>query len=649
MSNTDRTQPTTSNTEVGIAVLSLLGISCYLILKYILDIGNGIYTLALSTSLISDTGSVAQGLISLSIALVKLPLLAVLLFGGLPLLYQLLKKLLQGDFGADLLAGIAIVTSVLLDEYLAGSLVVMMLSGGAVLELYAVRKASSVLEALASRMPSIAHRKAGDALIDITTDQVMIGDNLLILPHEICPVDGTVLDGFGTMDESFLTGEPYLMSKTTGSPVISGAINGDSALTIRADKLSVDSRYAKIMEVMRSSENYRPNIRRLGDQLGALYTPLAVSIALIAWAISGDVIRFLAVLVVATPCPLLIGIPVTIISSISLAARREIIIKNPAILETIGACRTAIFDKTGTLTYGRPNLTALIVTPKYVDKEVLSFIASLERYSKHPLSNAIVKAAELAAVTLLPVSQITELPGEGLKGNVAGRQVQITSRKNYSEQDPLNAAILPLSSGGLECVVLIDGEYAATLQFRDEVRTDSSSFINHLQPSHLFDRVMLVSGDRESEVRYLAEQVGIEHVFFSQSPEQKLELVRQETRNAKTIFLGDGINDAPALTAATIGIAFGQNSDITGESADAVIMDSSLQKVDELFHIGARMRRIALQSAVGGMLLSLIGMALAGLGYLNPVSGAITQEVIDVLAVLNALRAAIPPKTLSDF
>jgi len=650
MNNTvNARQTTSSNAEISIAILSLIGIIAFLLLKYALGIGHQSYTLALNTLLSSATENIVQGHFSFSLALAELPLLTVLLFGGVPLLYQLLKKLLHGDFGADLLAGIAIVTSVLLDEYLAGSLVVMMLSGGAVLELYAVRKASSVLEALASRMPSIAHRKSLDVLVDITTDQVLIGDTLLILPHEICPVDGTVLEGVGTMDESFLTGEPYQMSKTTGSIVISGAINGDSALTIRADKLSVDSRYAKIMEVMRSSEKYRPNIRRLGDQLGALYTPLAVIIALIAWASSGDVIRFLAVLVIATPCPLLIGIPVTIISSISLAARREIIIKNPAILETIGACRTAIFDKTGTLTYGRPNLTALITSPAYSEKDILSFIASLERYSKHPLSNAIIKAAERAGVTLLPVTHITELPGDGLKGNVAGKQVQITSRKNYSDQDPLTAAELPPSSGGLECVVLIDSEYAATLQFRDEVRSDSSSFINHLRPSHMFDRVMLVSGDRESEVRYLAEQVGIKHVFFSQSPEQKLELVKQETLLAKTVFLGDGINDAPALTAATIGIAFGQNSDITGESADAVIMDSSLLKVDELFHIGARMRTIALQSAVGGMVLSVIGMVLAGLGYLSPVAGAITQEVIDVLAVLNALRAAIPPKTLSDF
>jgi len=638
-----------ATSENIIAILSLLGIGAYLVLHYALDIGHDVYTLSLNAALNSAVAELYQGQLAIPIELVQLPLLAVLVLGGIPLVYQLSVKLGQGDWGADLLAGISIVTAVLLDEYLAGSLVVLMLSGGVVLEAYAVRKASSVLEALAKRMPSVAHRKSGDELADITTEQVSIGDTLLILPHEICPVDGTVLEGASTMDESYLTGEPYMMSKVSGSQVMSGAINGDSPLTIRADKLAIDSRYAKIMEVMKSSEQYRPNIRRLGDQLGALYTPLAVIIALSAWAMSGDVIRFLAVLVIATPCPLLIGIPVTIISSISLAARREIIIKNPAILETIGICRTAIFDKTGTLTYGRPSLTALIPGEGHNEQEVLMLIASLERYSKHPLSSAIVKAAEKSALSLLNVTNITELPGEGLKGNVDGKLIQITSRKKIVEQHPDVAEVLPPITGGLECVVLIDDTYAATLQFRDEVRTDSSLFINHLKPSHLFDKVMLVSGDRESEVRFLADQVGIEHVYFSQSPEQKLALVRAETQLAKTVFLGDGINDAPALTAATIGIAFGQNSDITGESADAVIMDSSLLKVDELFHIGQRMRKIALQSAVGGMALSLIGMVFAGLGYLTPVAGAITQEIIDVLAVLNALRAAIPPKTLSDF
>lgn len=549
MTDTVKTQQsaTTSKSENIIATLSILGIGCYLLLRYALDIGHEVYTLAINAALTSEIASLYQGQFSFSIALVKLPLLAVLALGGIPLTYQLIAKLFRRDFGADLLAGLSIVTAVLLDEYLAGSLVVLMLAGGAVLENFAVRKASSVLEALANRMPSVAHRSLGGKLIDITTEQVKIGDTLLVLPHEICPVDGTVLEGSGTMDESYLTGEPYMMSKTRGSAVMSGAINGDSALTIHADKLAIDSRYAKIMEVMRSSEQYRPNIRRLGDQLGALYTPLAVVCAVTAWATSGDIIRFLAVLVVATPCPLLIGIPVTIISSISLAAKREIIIKNPAILETIGTCRTAIFDKTGTLTYGRPSLTGLIPGKNYKKQDVLTLIASLERYSKHPLSGAIIKAAEKEGLSLLSVSNIAELPGKGLNGTVMGKQIQITNRKNFVQENPATVEELPPITGGLECIVLIDGLYAATLQFRDEVRTDSSSFINHLRPNHLFERVMLVSGDRESEVRYLAEQVGIEHVYFSQSPEQKLELVRKETKAAKLCILVMALTMPPLL------------------------------------------------------------------------------------------------------
>ncbi len=640
-------QQTTS--EKLILVFSLLGICAYLVLQYGFKIPDQNYTVTLDTSLASSVANLYQGHLVIALSLVQLPLYLVLLMGGIPLVFQIIAKFLQGDFGADLLAGLSIITAVLLGEHLAGSLVILMLASGVVLETYAVRKASSVLEALAKRMPSIAHKQSDGIVADISTEKVKIGDTLLILPHEICPVDGTVLDGMGSMDESYLTGEPYLMEKTSGSQVMSGAINGDSALTIRADKLVVDSRYAKITEVMRASEQHRPHLRRLGDQLGALYTPLALIIAIASWWYYGDVVRFLAVLVVATPCPLLIGIPVVIISSISLAAKREIIIKNPAILETIGQCRTAIFDKTGTLTYGRPSLTNIIPVGTYDENTVLALIASLERYSRHPLSTSIVKAAEAKGLAFLPVANIKELAGEGVIGDVAGKKVQVTSRKNILENYPDVARQLPSVSGGLECVVLIDGYYIALLQFRDEVRSDSSSFINHLKPNHSFGKVMIVSGDRESEVRYLAEQVGIKYVHFSQSPEQKLEIVRTETVTAKTVYLGDGINDAPALTAATIGIAFGQNSDITGESADAVIMDSSLLKVDELFHIGERMRRIALQSAIGGMALSLVGMGFAGLGYLTPVAGAITQEVIDVIAILNAFRAAIPPKSLSDY
>ncbi|OAI52935.1 metal-transporting ATPase [Planctomycetaceae bacterium SCGC AG-212-F19] len=579
----------------------------------------------------------------------NLPLLTALILGGLPLVLELLRKLMRREFGSDLLAGVSIITSVLLGEYLAGSFVVLMLAGGQALERFAIRRASSVLEALAKRMPTEAHRKAEANIADIPLNEVQIGDVLLVFPHEICPVDGRVVEGHGGMDESYLTGEPYRIAKAPGATVLAGAINGASALTIRAEKQAIDSRYAQIMKVMRDSEQRRPRLRRLGDQLGAYYTPLAISLALLAWAVSGEAVRFLAVLVVATPCPLLIAIPVAIISAISLAARRGIIIKDPAVLEKMDRCRTAIFDKTGTLTYGQPRLTEVVVAPGFTEAELLTLLASLERYSKHPLSGGVLDAARQAGVALHEASAISEPPKEGMRGTVDGREVQITSRKKLLTLHPEGAGTLPPVAAGLECVILVDGRYAGTVRFRDEPRAEGASFIHHLKPKHHFDRVMLVSGDRESEVRYLAERVGIRDVFFNQSPEQKLELVRTENRRADTVFLGDGVNDAPALTAATVGIAFGGNIDVTGEAAGAVILESSLAKVDEFFHISRRVRTIALQSAIGGMVLSLAGMALAAGGYLPPVAGAIAQEVIDVAAVLNALRVALPGRALVDY
>lgn len=578
----------------------------------------------------------------------QLPLLLILAVGGLPLVYDLSRKLLRREFGSDLLGGISIVTSVLLGEYLAGSIIVLMLSGGEALESYALRSASSVLAALAARMPSIAHRKRGTAIEDVALDEVAVGDLLVIYPHDICPVDGVVTEGHGVMDESYLTGEPFEITKTTGSAVISGAINGEAALTLRATRRAVDSRYAKIMEVMRESEATRPQLRRLGDQLGAIYTPVALSVALVAWAISGEAVRFLSVLVIATPCPLLIAIPVAIIGSISLAARRAIIVRNPVVLEQIAECRVAIFDKTGTLTYGEPALTEQIVAPGFETREVLALVASLERYSKHPLARAILAAATAEGVALSEASEASEPPGQGISGRVAGRQVRITGRPLLAAQPVPGDEHVPPAAGGLECVVAIDGRYAALLRFRDAPRAESRRFVRHLGPKHHFERVMLVSGDRESEVRYLAEQVGITEVYGEQSPEQKLAIVRRETAGAKTLYVGDGINDAPAMMAATVGMAIGQNSDVTAEAAGVVVMDNSLEKVDEFMHISRRMRSIALQSAVGGMVLSVAGMAFAATGHLTPVAGAISQEVIDVLAVLNALRAAFAPKVIHD-
>ena len=578
----------------------------------------------------------------------QIPLLATLAFGGIPLVYELTKHLLRRQFGSDLLAGISIVTSVLLNEYLAGSIVVLMLSGGEALENYALRNASSVLRALAKRMPAIAHRKRDSVIVDVELDDIEVGDTLVVYPHDICPVDGTVIGGHGVMNEAFLTGEPFEITKAPGSAVISGAVNGESALTITATRRAVDSRYAKIMEVMRESEQNQPHLRRIGDQLVAIYTPVAVSIAVLAWVISGEAVRFLAVLVIATPCPLLIAIPVAIIGSISLAARRSIVVKNPAVLEQITECRTAIFDKTGTLTYGEPKLTEQLIAPGFEQKEVLTLAASLELYSKHPLARAILAAARAEGLHLQQASHVSEPPGKGLRGTVSDRQVQLTSRGKLLSQKISGAEHLPPLAGGLECIIVIDGKFAATFRLRDAPRAEGRSLIQHLGPKHQFQRIMILSGDRESEVRYLAEQVGITEIHAEQSPEQKLAIVRQETAVVKTLYVGDGINDAPAMMAATVGMAVGQNSDVTAEAADVVAMENSLRKVDEFMHISRRMRSIALQSAVGGMVLSLGGMMFAASGYLAPVAGAISQEIIDVLAVLNALRAAFPPKLISD-
>ena len=611
----DKKPPHRLSKETWIALASLLGIAVYLIARFALH------------ARYSEWALIA------------------VLIAGVPLLFDLLKKLATFEVGSDALAGISIITSAILGEYLAGAIIVLMLSGGTALELYATRRASAVLSALAKRVPSSAHRLTDAGIADVIMADVRIDDRLVVLPHEICPVDGDVVEGRGTMDESYLTGEPFQIAKAPGSEVLSGAINGEAAMTIVVTKLPIDSRYAKIVQVMEQAEAQRPRLRRIADRLGGWYTLLALAIAVAGWIIGGEPRRFLAVLVIATPCPLLLAIPVAIIGAISLAATRGIIIKNPAMLEQIDRCRTIIFDKTGTLTYGKPSLTDVLCAPGVTRELALRLAVSLEQYSRHPLSTSILDAARAEGVAAADVSDISERPGEGLRGHVGGDIVEITGRKSVA---PRIASQLPPVAAGMECIVLRNGEYAATLRFQDVPREESRSFVHHLLPHHHVGRVMLLSGDRDAEVQHLAGLVGIENVKSSASPEEKLDIVRAEAAKGPTLFLGDGINDAPAMEAATVGVAFGHNSDITAEAADAVILDPSLASVDELIHIGRRMRRIALQSAVGGMALSMIGMLAAAAGWLAPVPGAIAQEVIDVLAVLNALRVAAARRELND-
>lgn len=587
-------------------------------------------------------------LLAFNIPMSKSPLLFMIVIGGVPLLLQIILKLLKGNLGADSLAALALISSVILHEYLAATLIILMLASGQTLESYALRKASSVLLALIARMPATAHRKINNNIEEIALLNIKIDDEILIYPHETCPVDGIVIEGHGSMDESYLTGEPYQISKTPGVSVLSGAINGESLLVIKATKLPSDSRYSAIVKVLEEAEQKRPSIRRLGDQIGAIFAPVALAFALITWYFTGEAIRFLSVLVIATPCPLLIAIPITLISAISRAAKQAIIIKDPAVLEQLSTCKTAIFDKTGTLTYGKPTLTELFTAPNYNKKQILQYVATLEQYSKHPLSNAVLNAAEKQNIQLLESSNVSETPGQGLCGTINKHIIHITSRKKLLEMMPQDTTMLPPISPGLECIILLDNQYAASLHFRDAPRIESKPFIGHLVPSHQFEKIILVSGDRESEVSYLAKLLNVTETYSSQSPEEKLAIVRYERKKAPTVFMGDGINDAPALTAATVGIAFGQYSNVTAAAAGAVIMESTLSKVDELIHLSLNTRKIASQSAIGGMLLSIIGMGFAATGFINPVTGAILQELIDILAIVNALRLALGTKIKID-
>jgi len=564
---------------------------------------------------------------------------------SIPLLISLVQQVIKGNFSVDILALLSIVTSIVLGQYWVAAIVVLMLSGGQALEAYATGRASSVLSALAKRMPQTAHR-AGELDSNVPIDEIAIDDQLLIYPHEICPVDGLVVAGQGSMDESYLTGEPFLIAKAPGATVLSGSINGNAALTIRATKKASDSRYAKIVEVLHASEENRPQIQRLGDRLGSWYTPTAVLIALASWFFSGQSERFLAVLVIATPCPLLISIPVAIIGAISVGARFGIIIKDPSILEKMETCHVLIVDKTGTLTYGKPSLTKVEHFGSINRELALQYVASLERYSKHPLASAVLAAADAEGLSLLEVEDVSEAPGAGLSGHIQGHLVAVTGRGKLPKE---LVTMMPPIAPGLECVLLVDGDLSGVFHFQDEPRRESKSFLRHLGTKHSIREVILLSGDRPAEVAFFAAGMGITEAYGGKSPEEKVTFVREKTLKSRTLYLGDGINDAPAMMAATAGIALGVNSDITSEAAGAVILQSSLASVDELIHIGRRMRGIALTSAVGGMGLSLIGMAAASLGLISPIQGAIAQELIDLLSILNSLRMILPTGSLSDF
>lgn len=580
-------------------------------------------------------------------ALAQRILLLFLLVACVPLLVDLTRQLWKLKFNVDLLAALSIASAIAFRQYWVAAVVILMLSGGKALEDYATRRASSILGALAKRMPQVAHRIGADgAPLDVALDQVAVGDVLAVFPHEICPVDAAVVSGNGAMDESYLTGEPFLIAKAPGATVMSGALNGDSVLTVQATRVAADSRYARIVQILKDSEMHRPHMRRIADRLAGWYTPAAILIALASWAVSGNPERFLAVLVIATPCPLLLAVPIAIIGAISVAGKRGIIIKDPAVLETIPGCETLIADKTGTLTYGRPKLQEVVCLGPWSRNELLRLAASLEQYSKHPLAGAVISAAQAERIEPAITHEVFEIPGHGVTARVERHMVMITGRDRLANQ---MGRTLPPISPGLESVVIVDGAIAGVLRFHDESRIETRPWLGHLHSRHGIQRVVLLSGDRVPAVEAFAREVGIHETYGGKSPEEKLAIVRDLTAHGPTLYIGDGVNDAPAMMSATAGIAMGVNSDITAEAAGAVILQSSLASVDELMHIGTKMRHIAFTSAIGGIGLSAIGIAASAAGYLKPIEGAVLQECIDLLSIFYALRMAIPSGSVGDF
>ncbi len=556
--------------------------------------------------------------------------------GVIPLVYQMAKKIFAGNITADLIALLAFGLAIYLQQPFTAILILLMLATGSALEDFASHKASFALEALMNRMPPLAHLKKQDNFFDIKLSEIKIDDLIAIFPFEIAPVDGEVIEGYGNMDESYLTGEPYKISKTIGSQVLSGSINGESTIVIKATKLAKNSRYSQIIEIMKKAQEEKPNLQKITDKIAVFFIPLTILIAGLCYYFTHDLTRFLAVLTIATPCPLLIAVPITIMSAISMAAKQGIIIRDAKILEYLPICTTAIFDKTGTLTYGEPKLTQIINISNYNESQIIQKVASLERHSRHPLASAVLNYAKEQKIILTNADSVNEKPGYGIIGKVNNLEVIITNRHNAINF--ANHQNLPAVQIGLECVIIIDNQVVGVLIFEDIEKPETGSFINHLSAEHNFTEVILLSGDRQEQVDYLGAKLGIKKCYGGKSPEDKLNIVKHYSQKSPTLFVGDGVNDAPALLLATASIAFAKHNQITGESANAVLLENNLLKVDKLLHLSIDTRKIALQSAVGGMLFSLIGMILASFGYISPTQGAILQQIIDVVAIFNALR-----------
>jgi len=562
---------------------------------------------------------------------------------GTPVVAQTVREVASGRFAVDLVATLAILLAFVLWQPLAGLVIVLMQSGGEALERYAERKATDAVRALEDAAPRIAHRISGGAVEEIEAGEVRIGDLLLIRPGDLIPCDGIVITGRSHIDVARLTGEPIPVTAEKGSRLMSGSFNQEGPLEMEALALASQSQYAKIVELVRSAQASKAPLQRLADRYGVWFTPLTLVVCAVAYFASGDPVRILAILVVATPCPLLLAAPVAFIGGINSAAKRQIIIRNGTALENLGQVTTAVFDKTGTLTVGRPQVRRVIRTAALSDLEILRLAGAVERGSSHLLARTLVEAAEKLGA-LPEATGVHEESGRGVSGIVDGHSVSVGAASYAIDRYPSVSSALqavPDPGEGLRAYAVIDGQLSGIIEYADEIRAGIPELLSRLRTLGV-TRTLLLSGDQSANVHGVAEELGISEAAGDLLPEQKVNVIRDLVASGKGVaMIGDGTNDAPALSTATVGIALASHGGgITAEAADVVILVDDLSRLADGILIGKRTMRIARQSIWFGLGLSAAAAGVAALGGIAPVQGALLQEIIDVAVILNALRAS---------
>jgi heavy metal translocating P-type ATPase len=553
--------------------------------------------------------------------------------------WDMIKNLIGGQWGIDALAIMAIIATVSVGEYWASLVICLMLSGGEALEDYAEGRARRELSALLDRAPQTAHRLINEEgeIEDISVADVVVGDRLLVRPSEVVPVDGVLESDAASLDESSLTGESLPVERVQGEALLSGSLNGTYAIVITASALAEDSQYQRIVALVADAAESRAPLVRLADRYAVPFTVASLLIAGVAWWVSGDPVRFAEVLVVATPCPLLIAAPVAFMGGMSRASRFGIIVKGGGTLEQLSRARTVAFDKTGTLTHGDPTVVAVRPTDLFTEDELFALVASAETYSSHVLATAIVEDARARGLTLFSAVNAREEATNGVVAEINGQEVAV-GKFRFVQEHAQEAETTVIASGEMSVYVAVDGRYAGAIVLSDRLRENAVPTVAALKALGI-ERFLMLTGDATDTARHVADEVGIHEVHAELLPEGKVDIVKA-IKERPVVMVGDGVNDAPVLAVADVGIAMGaRGSTAASESADVVIVLDDISKTAEAMAIGKRTMRVALQSIWLGIVLSFGLMLLAAFGFLPAIVGAAMQEVVDLATILNALRA----------